>query len=294
MATCYRHSDRETGVSCSSCGRPICPDCMTPTPVGMWCPECARQKTKVRSAASVRNRSMSSAIPVTMTLIGANVVMYLLEIATGSGGLNGAGGSVVENLALIGHGFTQSGDGTINAIGVANDQYWRLVTGGFLHASILHILFNMYLLYILGQLLEPAIGSVRFTAIYFTSLLAGSFGALLLEPQAVTVGASGAIFGLMGAAFFEMRHRGMNPFESGIGFLIIINLALGLFLNNISIGGHLGGLVGGALAIIAFQYGDRMRQPALGYAGCAVLAVIAVIAGISVSDMAGLGSPSLR
>jgi membrane associated rhomboid family serine protease len=290
MATCYRHPDRETGVSCSSCGRPICPDCMTPTPVGMRCPECARQRTKVRTSESVR-RVGGGRMPVTMGLILANVFLYLLEIATGSGGLNGAGGSVVTNLALIGEGAKIGPGGVPELIGVAHGEYWRLVTGGFLHASVLHILFNMYLLYILGQLLEPAIGSVRFSVIYGVSLLAGSFGALLLEPHAVTVGASGAIFGLMGAAFFEMRHRGMNPFESGIGFLILINLALGLFLNNISIGGHLGGLVGGALAIMAFQYGDRMRRPALGYAGCAVIGVAAVAAAIAVAGMSGLGSP---
>ena len=287
MATCYRHPNRETGVSCSSCGRPICPDCMTPTPVGMRCPECSQQKTTVRTAAQIRTRGGTSAMPVTMTLLVVNIAMYLLEIATGSGGLNGANGSLVRNLALIGN------LGPFSDIGVADGEYWRLITGGFLHASILHIAFNMYLLYILGQLLEPAIGSVRFGVIYAVSLLAGSFGALLLEPQAVTVGASGAIFGLMGAAFFEMRHRGMNPFESGIGFLILINLALGLFINNISVGGHVGGLVGGALAIIAFQYGDRMRQPALGYIGCAVIAIVAALAGVAVSDMTGLGSPHI-
>ena len=287
MATCYRHPDRETGVACSSCGRPICPDCMTPTPVGMRCPECARQRTKVRTSENIR-RVGSGRMPVTMGLIIVNVFLYLLEIANGTGGLNGANGTLVRDLALIGN-FGPGSD-----IGVAHGEYWRLVTGGFLHASVLHILFNMYLLYILGQLLEPAIGSLRFGVIYGTSLLAGSFGALLLEPQAVTVGASGAIFGLMGAAFFEMRHRGMNPFESGIGFLIIINLALGLFLNNISIGGHLGGLVGGALAIIAFQRADRLRQPALGYVGCAVIAIVAVVAAVAVSDMSGLGSPSFR
>ena len=123
--------------------------------------------------------------------------------------------------------------------------------------------------------------------------LALAFGSLLLEPHAITVGASGAIFGLMGAAFFEMRHRGMNPFETGIGFLIVINLALGLFIKNISIGGHVGGLIGGALAITAFQYGDRLRQPALGYAGCVVIAVAAAVAGVAVSDMTGLGSPHI-
>jgi membrane associated rhomboid family serine protease len=293
MATCYRHPDRETGVACSSCGRPICPDCMTPTPVGMRCPECAQQKTKVRSAAQIRARAGTAAIPVTMALIAVNVVMYLLEIATGSGGLNGANGDVVTNLALIGEGLKAGPGGVPELIGVAHGEYWRLVTGGFLHASILHIAFNMYLLYIVGQLLEPAIGSVRFSVIYAASLFAGSFGSLLLEPHAITVGASGAIFGLMGAAFFEMRHRGMNPFETGIGFLIIINLGLGLFINNISIGGHLGGLVGGALAIIAFQYGDRVRQPALGYIGCAVIAIASAVAGVAVSDMAGLGSPHI-
>lgn len=265
---------------------------MTPTPVGMRCPECARQKTKVRSAAQIRARGGAAAIPVTVGLIVVNVFMYLLEIATGSGGLNGANGSIVEHLALIGHAEVAPGV-NLPGFGVAEGEYWRLVTGGFLHASILHIAFNMYLLYILGQLLEPAIGSVRFAVIYAVSLFAGSFGSLLLEPGVITVGASGAIFGLMGAAFFEMRHRGMNPFETGIGFLIIINLALGLFINNISIGGHLGGLVGGALAITAFQYGDRLRQPAIGYVGCAVIAVVAAFAGIAVSDMAGLGSPHI-
>jgi len=134
---------------------------------------------------------------------------------------------------------------------------------------------------------------VRFSVIYAVSLFAGSFGSLLLEPQAITVGASGAIFGLMGAAFFEMRHRGMNPFEAGIGFLILINLALGLFLNNISIGGHLGGLVGGALAITAFHYGERLRQPVVGYLGCAAVGVVAVIAAILVADTSGLGSPHI-
>jgi membrane associated rhomboid family serine protease len=292
MATCYRHPDRETGVSCSSCGRPICPDCMTPTPVGMRCPECAQQKTKVRNAAQIRARGGTAAIQVTMALIIANVVMYLLEIATGSGGLNGGSGTIVDNLALIGRGLSNDG-GVLKEIGVYQDQYWRLVTGGFLHASIIHIGFNMYLLYILGQLLEPAIGSVRFAVIYAVSLFAGSFGALLLEPNTYTVGASGAIFGLMGAAFFEMRHRGMNPFEAGIGFLILINLVLGLFLNDISIGGHVGGLIGGALAITAFQYGDRLRQPMAGFLGCAVIGIVAIVASIAVSGEIHSWSPHI-
>jgi membrane associated rhomboid family serine protease len=285
METCYRHPGRETGVSCSACGRPICTDCMTATPVGMRCPECARQRTKVRTAQHVR--AAGEAHPVTRALIAVNVLAYLAEIVTGSGGLNGGGGGTVfVDGATLGH--FHGAD-----IGVANGEYWRLITGGFLHASIIHIGFNMYLLWILGRMLEPAIGSVRFTAVYFTSLLAGSCGSMLLEPQVPTIGASGAVFGLMGCAYFELRNRGIDPFQAGIGWLILINLGLSLFLNNISIGGHIGGLIAGALAGIALQYGDSHRRPALGMAAVLALAAAAVAAGIAVAPLQGLGSPHL-
>lgn len=276
MATCYRHPDRETGVSCSNCGRPICPDCMTPTPVGMRCPECARQRTQVRTAASVR--AGSTAIPVTKALIAVNVLAYLGEIATGAGGLGGASGPLVREGAVLGLNVV---DGQL--AGVDTGEYWRLVTGGFLHSGFIHIAFNMYILWFLGNLLEPALGPVRFVALYFTSLLAGSFGALLLEPNSFTVGASGAVFGLMAAAFLEARSRGMDAVQSQIGMLIALNLVLSFVLNNISVGGHIGGLVGGALALLALQAGDRARQPAIGLLGCALIAAIAVGAAIAVS-----------
>lgn len=277
MATCYRHPDRETGVACSNCERPICTDCMTPTPVGMRCPECAKQRTQVRTAAAVRTAG-SYAAPVTKALIAVNVAAYLGELATGSGGLNGVGGTIVNEGALLGIGIV---DGQL--AGVDQGQYWRLITGGFLHGSIIHIAFNMYILWFLGNLLEPAIGSVRFTVLYFTALLAGSFGALLLEPNNFTVGASGAVFGLMGAAFLESRVRGMEALQGQIGMLILLNLVLSFVLNNISVGGHIGGLVGGALAALALQYGDRMRQPAFGLVGCALIAVVAVAGAIAVA-----------
>src|ERR1700759_3268194 len=130
MAVCYRHPNRETGVSCSSCGRPICPDCMTPTPVGMRCPECARQRTKVRTA-----RTMSMQRPVaTLTLIGVNVAVFVEEGATAKTGGIGTigGGGILEKLALDGR-------------DVANGDWWRLVTSGFLHAGLLHIALNMYI-----------------------------------------------------------------------------------------------------------------------------------------------------
>lgn len=292
MDTCYRHPDRETGVSCSSCGRPICPDCMTPTPVGMRCPECSRQRTTVRTAQTLR-RAGGEGTPVTKALIVSCVLVYLAQISTGSGGLNGAGSGVVADYgALLGQGRFIL-DGVIHLGGVAEGEWWRLITGGFLHASVFHILFNMYLLWILGRMLEPAIGSVRFASVYFASLLAGSFGALLLEPRGFTVGASGAVFGLMGFAFVELRARGVDPFRAGIGWLIVLNLGLGFVLNNVSVGGHVGGLIGGALAALAFGAADRRRQPTLGFLACALIAVVAVIAAIAVAGQAGLGTPRL-
>src|SRR4051794_32911103 len=166
MATCYRHPDRETGVSCSNCGKPICPDCMTPTPVGMRCPDCAKQRTKVRTGPAAYAREPR----VTYALIAINVVALFGELL--SGGTLASG----SNLGTIGD------KGSLFGAAIENHEYWRLVTSGFLHAGLLHILFNMYLLYVLGSMLEPALGSVRFAALYFASLLAGSFGVLLLEP----------------------------------------------------------------------------------------------------------------
>jgi membrane associated rhomboid family serine protease len=268
--TCYRHPNRVTGVSCSNCGRPICPDCMTPTSVGMRCPECARQRTKVHNM-----RTMSGDPRVTVGLIIVNAVLFL---GSGSFGIGSSGGNrLFDNFALFGPAIAN------------NHEYWRLITGGFLHAGFLHILFNMYLLWILGQMLEPTLGPTRFGTLYFTALLWGSFGALLLKPDALTVGASGAVFGLMGAAAVELRSRGINPFQTSIGTLILLNLGLSfLFAGSISIGGHIGGLIGGALAGLALGYADRHRQRAVGYAACAVLCVVAIVGAIAAAGGNGL------
>jgi membrane associated rhomboid family serine protease len=260
--TCYRHPSRETRVNCSSCGRPICPDCMTPTPVGMRCPECSRQKTPVRTL-----RSTSAEPRVTVAIIIACVVAYLAE---GGYGVNGASGSLVAHGALYGP-------------AIQNGDVWRLVTSGFLHAGLLHIGFNMYLLWILGQMLEPALGSTRFGALYFTALLWGSFGALLVQPDALTVGASGAVFGLMGAAAVELRARGINPFQTNIGMLILLNLGISFVFSNISVGGHIGGLVGGVLVGVVFNLADRRRSQALAYAGCLALAAVSLAGALAVA-----------
>jgi len=242
---------------------------MTPTSVGMRCPECAKQRTKVHDM-----RTMHSEPRVTVGII---IICAVAFLAGGSFGIGTGGGSRVFNdFALWGPGID------------ANHEYWRLVTGAFLHAGLLHIGFNMYLLWILGQMLEPTLGSGRFAALYATALLWGSFGALLLTPDARTVGASGAVFGLMGAAAVELRSRGINPFQTDIGMLILFNLGLSFVLSGISIGGHIGGLVGGALAGMALGYADRHRQRALGYVACAVLMVAAIVGGIAAAGGNGL------
>jgi membrane associated rhomboid family serine protease len=214
---------------------------------------------------------MRSEPRVTVAIVIACVVAFLASGSLGPGG--GVGNQIYR-------------DGALNGPAVADGELWRLVTCGFLHAGILHIAFNMYLLWVLGQMLEPVLGSLRFAALYLTSLLCGSFGALVLDPNALTVGASGAVFGLMGAAAIELRSRGINPLHTDIGMLIIFNLALSFIIPNISIGGHVGGLIGGALA--ALVLGALSRRPApqarlLGVAGCLALSGVAVAGALAVA-----------
>jgi membrane associated rhomboid family serine protease len=269
MAVCYRHPGRETGVSCSNCGRPICPDCMTATPVGMRCPECSRQKTQVRTL-----RNIYAEPRVVYVLIGICVLLFLPNFQSGIS-------QVDIDLGLIGSATFEG-----QPIGVADGEYWRLVTSAFLHDGIIHIAFNMYILYWLGTMLEPVLGHVRFTALYFASLLAGSFGALVAEPHGLTVGASGAVFGLMAAAFVFQRARGIDPWRSGLGPVILLNLALPfIFTNlNISIGGHVGGLIGGAIAALAIErLGAMRRGDLLPVLACVVVGAISVAGAIAVS-----------
>jgi membrane associated rhomboid family serine protease len=246
---------------------------MTPTPVGMRCPECASQRTKV-----VRNPTGTpgaQATPATYALIAINVVVFLIEIANnGSGGLfNEQRSQFVVDFGLYGP-F------------VAEGELYRLLTSGFLHASIIHIGFNMFLLLVLGRLLEPALGTPRFVALYFASLLAGSFGALVVEPNGLTIGASGAVFGLAGAVFVIARGRGMDALAGEIGFLIAFNLIFSFVSPRISVGGHIGGLIGGvvcALVIVAGERGTFGRtQRAVEYLAMLAVAVVSVLGSIAV------------
>jgi membrane associated rhomboid family serine protease len=220
---------------------------MTPTPVGMRCPECSRQRTRVKTSATVTRGETPVA---TYVIIGICVALQLGEMASGAnaaaGGLGGS--SLIQNFALFGP-------------SVADGEVYRLLTAGFLHSGLFHLLVNMFSLWVLGTMLEPGIGRLRFVLIYLVSLLAGSFGALVVTPHAVTVGASGAIFGLLGAGVVILRNRGIDPMQSGLPLWIGINLVFSFAVPGISIGGHIGGLIGGALAaMLLFELPDRVRR----------------------------------
>ena len=236
---------------------------MTPTPVGMRCPECSRQKTKVRTAAT-----LTSDPQLAYALIAINVIAWFAMIGSGAP-INGVGGTIYQNGALFGP-------------LVADGEWWRIVTAGFLHAGIIHIAFNMYFLYFLGQILEPMIGKLRFGMIYAVSLVGASFAVMVYSPNSPTVGASGAVFGLMGAAILAMRARGIDPMQSGLGLTLVLNLGITFLIPGISIGGHIGGLVaGGIVGYLLFEVADRRRSlatPVL--VGCGVLGVALAIGAV--------------
>lgn len=232
-STCFHHRDRPTGRSCTRCGRYACPDCLRDAAVGSHCFECVRA---ARPPAAVRRKQwQAQAGPfVTKAIIAVNVLVFLLTSTSSGGNFGAGGGRLMGDLALFGP-------------AIDSGEIYRLVTSGFIHYGIIHILFNMVILYRFGEMLEPALGPVRFTGLYVAALLVGSFGALLLRPDAFTGGASGAVFGLIAAAAIGLHQRGVNVWESGVGGLIVVNLVLTFVLANVSIGGHLGGLAGGFL-----------------------------------------------
>ncbi len=240
---CYRHPDRETYISCSECGRPICTECMTPAPVGQRCPEHSGKPQGVRRMSTGARRSAfeGTGALVTKTLLGVNIAIYVITAAQG-GGINSPGGSLFAKWLLYGP-------------AVANGDWWRLITSAFLHANLIHIAFNMYFLWFVGSAVETALGRGRFLAVYLISGLAGSAGALVFTPASPTVGASGALFGILGAAVVLERQRNYVLGGSALA-LVVINLILSFSISNISVGGHIGGLIGGVLcALVLSRFG---------------------------------------
>jgi membrane associated rhomboid family serine protease len=268
---CYRHPDRETGLSCSECGRPVCADCANFGPVGIRCPDhasvrksgpTARLKPRpVRRAPGIALATSNA--PVTRILIALNVAIYLVTVVQGRG-LNAPGGSLYFKWILFGP-------------YVAHGDWWRLVTSMFLHASIIHIGFNMAALYFIGTPVEQYLGRVRYLGLYFVSGLAGSAGALVQSPITPTLGASGAIFGILGAMLIiEWQVTGRLAGQAMTW--IVINLVISFSIPGISWGGHIGGLIGGILITLAYAHwrGGRAEYGQLGLGGILGLVAVAV------------------
>ena len=246
MQTCYRHPDRETGLSCSECGRPICTECMTVAPVGLRCPDhaggSARRKARgPRPIVQAQRQLGATVAPVTKALIAINVAIYLIGAVQG-GGINNPGGSLFAKLWL-------------DSYDVHHGGWWRLITAAFLHANLIHIGFNMLALWWFGAPVEQYLGRARFIGLYLVAGLAGSAGALM-QTQGVTVGASGAIFGILGAMLI-LEWQATGRFGGNAMTLIVINLVFSFTFANISWGGHVGGLIGGILATLAYARWGR-------------------------------------
>lgn len=252
---------------------------MNQASVGFHCPECVKGSTqRVYTARTLQ----SSANPtVTITLIALNVAVYLFSTLA-SGGTPGGDPSFAFQLdwALIGEGRAQAG-----LVGVAEGEWYRLLSGGFLHANLLHIGFNMFALWILGRQIEPVIGRTAFAAVYFASMLAGSLGVMIADPGALTVGASGAVFGMFGYALVLQWSRGINPMDTGLGGIILINLVFTFAVPGISIGGHVGGLIGGALAGLLFDVvRPRLGLPAwMGTVLVSVFGLACAVAAVAIT-----------
>jgi membrane associated rhomboid family serine protease len=271
MAYCYRHPDRETGLSCSVCERPICTECMTMAPVGIRCPEHSGKPQGVQRVTSGARRLSfeGTGALVTKSLIGLNILVFLANLAQGAS-LSRNAGELYRDGGLTAQGTF---DG-VNVIGVAEGEWWRMLTAAFLHGNLIHLGMNMLMLWWIGAPVEAALGRGRFLALYIVSALAGSAGALLLSPNAFTVGASGAIFGILGAALVFER-QGVHVLGGAALSIIVLNLVLTLAVPNISIGGHLGGLVGGALCGLALS---RLGRGHAAYGRPGVAGVVGVIA----------------
>ncbi len=259
-ARCYRHPDREAYISCQRCERPICPDDMRDASVGFQCPECVSKGAKaVRTPRTVAGgRIQAREGVVSLVLIGVNVAVYVLQLATGN-----LRSPIYQ-------------EGTLWPYGVAQGEYWRLLTSAFLHLSVLHIAFNMYALFLFGPFVERALGTVRFIAAYVTTaVVSGVFVLWLSEPLGGTAGASGAVFGLFGMALVLLLKARQDV--RGLLVLLAINGAIS-FTGNISWQGHLGGFVAGLLLGYVFAYAPRERRTLVQVAAFTVLWVAVVAA----------------
>jgi membrane associated rhomboid family serine protease len=266
---CYRHTDRETYISCQRCGRPICPDCMRAASVGFQCPECvAEGRASTPQARTVYGGALrASDNAVTLTLIGINVAVFLAVLVTGGAVL---GGTVM--LPVL----------------VADGQWWRLLTSAFLHQQFLHLLFNMVALWVFGPVMERLLGRARFLGLYLLSGLAGSVAVYLLSPPgSATLGASGAVFGLLGAALVVTVRRGYDA--SWLLGLLGINLVITFSVGSISWQGHLGGLLCGLALGAAVAWSPRRQRTLVHTAAfLGMLALLVLLIVVRTGQLAGV------
>jgi membrane associated rhomboid family serine protease len=265
VSTCYRHPDRPTRLACSECGRSICPECSRDAVVGQKCPECTTpaRLTRVIPARSIRHVGLRGT-PVTWALIAVNILLYA------AGALfPGFGDQVMQRAAQ-------------HPILVDRGEWWRVLSAMFLHGGVLHVLFNMYALWLFGPVLERRFGSVSFLSLYLAAGAAGGALFQVIGPDAWAVGASGAIFGLFGAlliASYRQRHtRAGAATFSQLVLLLGINLALPLFIQNIAWQAHVGGLVAGALIGAVWDRLPRDKGSAWKRTAVALLVGVAAMA----------------
>jgi membrane associated rhomboid family serine protease len=258
---CYRHPGRQSFILCQRCGRTICADCQTQAAVGVVCPECMREQRKnaPRTKPALLTRLTGSGKPtVTYSIIGITLVVYLLQFVFGD---------QITNLLLYAGFYSQPG----------SLEPWRLLTTALVHGSIFHVLLNMFTLWIFGQMLEQLLGRGRYLALYLLSALAGSLGVLFLaDPYTPVVGASGAIFGLIGAFLVIQRRLGGNARQLLV--LVGINLVIGFIPGfNIAWQAHVGGIIGGAAIGLIFVQTRRIRQKSLQVGLIGALAAVLVL-----------------
>lgn len=286
VSTCYRHPDRETYVSCTRCERLICPDCMRTAAVGFHCLECVREGNRtVRQARTVFGGQVTGRTLVTYALIAINVVAYLAEVVTPQVvdrfanlgvGLTGPDGELYVHQGAFPPGFTE--------IGVAAGEWYRLLTSAFLHLEptsgmfgILHIVLNMYWLWILGRTLEELLGPARFLAVYLLSALGGGVMEFVIAPEQSSVGASGAVFGIAACYFVLSRRMHHDPLGGGrIMIYLLIWLVVSAGISSWQ--GHLGGLLAGGLLGLVMAYAPANRRTLVQSAGAAAVLVVLIAA----------------
>jgi membrane associated rhomboid family serine protease len=285
---CYRHPSRETYIRCSRCERPICPDCMHDASVGHQCPECVAEGRRTQRPARTAfggSRVGQSGL-ATRILIAINALVFVISaLSGGARALGGSGGflgmlgastPVTQWGEVLGYASYYRG-GPVH--GIAAGEWYRLGTAMFLHYGVLHILLNMWVLWQLGRYLEARLGPARFLALYLLAGLGGNVAAYLFTPpNQGAAGASTAIFGLFAAIIIVNRRLKLDI--TALIPLLVINLLFTFTVPNISVAGHLGGLVTGCVVGLILAYAPPTRRTPFQVAGCIVVLVLLLVAAI--------------